>query len=261
MSGACGVGAGLCFARAQGNWPLLGGVLLILAMIFDCADGQLARLKGGSQFGRLWDGFVDWSTALALHLGLWGYFAINGVHLFGRVYSGSFPAFLVALTTGVSLAIHSMLFDYYKNRYLALTGDGQSETEPPEVVRERFVKAQGIGWKVAWGLYYLYCKSQAGLAGKQEAGGLRPPSPELAAIRRHHLGNQLRLAGHVGPTFHLVVISVSALLAGRFAWGFYVYVFFAVVYANLFMVILFWATKRIEARLAAEERALEDRAR
>src|SRR5450759_2325263 len=56
LSMLTGISAGVMFAIGGSTSVILGGLLLALATIFDCADGQLARLKNnGSYFGRILD--------------------------------------------------------------------------------------------------------------------------------------------------------------------------------------------------------------
>ena len=53
LAGLCGFGAG-CFRALAWPYPALGGLLLFLMTIFDCADGEIARLTGGGGWkGRL----------------------------------------------------------------------------------------------------------------------------------------------------------------------------------------------------------------
>lgn len=256
LSATCGVGAAWCVSRGQGNWLVLGGVLLMACMIFDCADGQLARLRGGGSFiGRMMDGYADWLTATSLHFGLWGFFFANGFNLLGREFTGAFSTFLPALAAGASMALHSMLYDFYKNRYLGLTGDGENDTHTPEEVRERLDAAGSLGERAYLWFYWLYCKTQSSVA-KDERGDGQPVDPRLARIRRHYLGREMRLLGPVGPTLHLVAFAVSAVLAGYFGWGIYVYFTFSVVFANVYLAAVTFAIRRLEARMEAEIAAL-----
>ncbi len=252
MSGTCGVAAGLFIARGQGNWLVLGAMLLMASMIFDCADGQLARLRGGGSFiGRMMDGYADWITAMALHFGIWGFFFANGFSIFGREFSGLFATFLPALAAGVSMALHSMLYDFYKNRYLGLTGDGHNDTHSPEDVRERIRAAGSAGERAYLWFYWLYCRTQASVAVEQEDDD-RPVDPRVARIRRHFLSREMRLLGPVGPTLHLVTIATSIVLAGYFSWGIYVYLAYSVVFANVYLAVIAVVLRRLESRMEVE---------
>lgn len=51
-----GIGAAVAFAMGQYSYLVLGVVLLNISFLLDCADGQLARIKGiQSQFGAWYD--------------------------------------------------------------------------------------------------------------------------------------------------------------------------------------------------------------
>ena len=63
-------GLGLCAALYLALGHPVAGPLLILHLVFDCADGQLARLRGPSRHGRWLDGVSDNAVGIALFLGL-----------------------------------------------------------------------------------------------------------------------------------------------------------------------------------------------
>jgi phosphatidylglycerophosphate synthase len=252
LSGFTGVLAGVCIAMGRGYWPLLGGFLLFTTMVLDCADGQLARLRGGGSFiGRMMDGFVDWITAMAVHIGVWGYFAVMGFNFFGREVHGPFTAFLVALAVGVSMGVHSMIYDSYKNRLKRLTGEGVAETHSPHEVEQRIARAHSWGERFYLRLYWVYCKSQASVSG--EPRGPERLDPALARLRHHYLGRGLRLWSPLGPTTRLTVLAFSAVLATYVWWGLYVYVVFAFLAANLYALVVSRLVRRLEEQLAAEE--------
>ena len=251
VSGITGVASAFCIARAHGLWPMAGGLLLFLTMILDCADGQLARLRGGGTFiGRMMDGYADWITAVALHIGIWGYFAAHGFTFFGRELHGGLTTFLIALAAGASMAVHSMLYDYYKNRYLIMTGDGDPNTHSPDEIRQRIRDAESFGERFYLALYWVYCKSQTGLASedRRDADSL---DSGVVSKRRYYLGRGVRLWGGVGPTLHLVIIATSAVLAGTFTWGFHLYVIYVVVFGNLYTLAMLRRSRQLDAEMEA----------
>jgi phosphatidylglycerophosphate synthase len=66
-----GIFSGVMFAIGGSTSMIVGGLLLGLATIFDCADGQLARLKNnGTAFGRILDGVVDYIYTVAAFVGI-----------------------------------------------------------------------------------------------------------------------------------------------------------------------------------------------
>jgi hypothetical protein len=102
----CGVAAGVFLGLREG----LPAALAIFAyLVFDCADGQLARRrKSSGPMGLVSEGVGDSLTAVAFHLGL--VIGIARVHgwLQGIVLGGA--AFLAVAWT-------SLLFDRFKRRF------------------------------------------------------------------------------------------------------------------------------------------------
>ena len=106
-----GLAAAYVFAQwtpASLRW---GGLLVAAANIFDCADGQLARMKKrGSSFGRLADGASDWTMGIAV-------FTALGLGLSRQM--GAMPAWVLVCATGLSTGIHSGVFDFVQLEYLS----------------------------------------------------------------------------------------------------------------------------------------------
>ena len=102
-----GVAAGVFLWLRQGP---AAAACVALYVILDCADGQLARLKGtgGSPEGRAVDGLGDYLTGIAIHGGLIAWIT----HLHGLVWG-----IALGIGAGLSMAWHSFLFDRYKRRY------------------------------------------------------------------------------------------------------------------------------------------------
>jgi hypothetical protein len=127
-----GIFGGIMFAVGGSTPIIIGGVLLALATVFDCADGQLARLKdNGTSFGRILDGVVDYVYTIATFVGI----AIGG-------RNGSMDAlvwWLFVALAGGSYAVQAGLLDYYRNEFLAnLEGnDGFVENELSSAKHER----------------------------------------------------------------------------------------------------------------------------
>lgn len=91
-----------------------GGVLLFVSVILDCADGQLARLRGSSSaVGRALDGLVDSVAPLT----------VMPATVFVLLHAGYGHAWVwpIGWTAGLSLLWHSQLYDVSKNLYLHAT--------------------------------------------------------------------------------------------------------------------------------------------
>jgi len=91
----------------------MGFVLFIVSVVFDSADGQLARLRGTStRFGRIIDGLSDNARFLNLY-----------AHLLARlVDAGWVPAAAVALVlaAGLSHSTQSGAVDFVRHAFLAI---------------------------------------------------------------------------------------------------------------------------------------------
>ena len=99
------VGFASGYSFSQGNWEtsIVGGILLELALILDCVDGQLARTKNiASDWGRLIDGIAGYFAYLAVVLGI----------IFG------YPDFQIALIIiAVFTILRAISYDYCKQTF------------------------------------------------------------------------------------------------------------------------------------------------
>lgn len=100
-----GLGAAAAFATGEEQWIRAGAALFVLSMLFDRADGELARLSGkSSRLGQLYDivsdAFCDTATLAGIGIGLsggdWGKLAI----VMGLV-AGLSVAFIFLLIFGI----------------------------------------------------------------------------------------------------------------------------------------------------------------
>lgn len=105
-----GISAGFLFAQGEYTYILAGVVLLEFMIIFDCADGQLARMTGkSSSFGKTLDALADLATHISVFYGV--AFAV-----FAR--SGNITVFFLALVAQASMYVHIFLFDHFKNVFI-----------------------------------------------------------------------------------------------------------------------------------------------
>jgi len=124
-----GILAGIMYGFTTPQVEVLAGILVIIYNVLDCSDGQLARLKKtGTITGRIIDGFSDWVVSAAVYLGIGFGYANQAENVFSM--------WLVVVFAGASNAIHSMLLDFYRNRFMDNTlnrastlGDGLKEFE------------------------------------------------------------------------------------------------------------------------------------
>jgi phosphatidylglycerophosphate synthase len=146
-----------------GHLPM-AGVCLFLSAVFDCADGQLARMRGtSSAFGRMLDGVADLVVSVA---------AVGGsIWLIWHKYQHPTALGLVVLglcvLTAVTGSFHTGLYDHYKNVYLRLTSrfrEGESyEAAVLRIAEQRARGELGLLARAATPIYLFYVKRQQDL--------------------------------------------------------------------------------------------------
>lgn len=146
-----GVAAGILLGTGGPAAAVVVVVLLFLSVVVDCADGQLARLKkNGTHMGRVVDGAIDYVVGVSVYLGLG--FGIMGAGL------NPLRGWLIVGAAAASNIIHSVVFDYYRNRYLAYVhGASSAQIDDRNSFRREYVqlKRQG-GQKLRRGFIRLY---------------------------------------------------------------------------------------------------------
>lgn len=180
LSALAGIGAAVLIAGGSAADMVIAGALIELMIVLDCADGQLARARGGgTPHGRIVDGVCDYVAGLALHLGLLSYLLGHPTDL---APSSLFAVGLVALSAA-SMAIHSAVLDLFKGRFL----HRNDRLVPP--------LGGGIG-RIAASIYRAYLKMQSAFSGSG-----RPPAWLLRAL------------SFAGPTTRLTTLAVCCALA------------------------------------------------
>jgi phosphatidylglycerophosphate synthase len=117
-----GVIAGYFYSNGQPVYLKIGALFFMAFNILDCSDGQLARLKkNGSQAGRIIDGISDYLATTAVYIGIaWG---------FAHKTSKPYYWLIMLLITGLSSIFHSILVDYYRNRFIYYVSARKSNFE------------------------------------------------------------------------------------------------------------------------------------
>jgi hypothetical protein len=107
-----GVSSGFIFSRGRYPDILLAALLLQFMIIFDCADGQLARLTNrSSKLGRILDSLADLATHCSIYWGV-------AIGLYR--HTGTALPFFLALSAQISMYLHMALFDHFKSVFITI---------------------------------------------------------------------------------------------------------------------------------------------
>lgn len=247
VSACLGTAAGVCFAWSpvQPQLAVVGALSLFLSMVFDCSDGQLARIRGGgSVLGRILDGYADYWVALVVHLGMLLAAAQTGVVLFGHTLNG-LERFLLFLAAGVSMGVNAGRFDFYKHRFLAYT-DATREPETPEPYFEEAERSRWLFVKVLLRLFGAYVRVQQGPEFHAKAALARATASDPVKRARFIDRNAglLRLWGFSGPTMHNAAICATACLVPLVPGAFVGYALYALVAVNVYCLALVFFQRR-----------------
>jgi len=131
-----------------------------VSTVFDCADGQLARMrKTSSVLGRMLDGTADVLVTTAILIG--GGFYL--VEKYGSTPLNSVLAVAFTIAGGIFTGIQtSLLFDHYKTLFLKLTVPGFKEAESYPEARKRYEAQTRFTpvTRLAWLMYLTLMSGQ-----------------------------------------------------------------------------------------------------
>jgi phosphatidylglycerophosphate synthase len=214
-----GIAAGVSFGIGGAEAVFLGGILIALNAIFDCADGQLARLKSGTFYGRLLDGIVDYVSTIAVFIGIgfWG----------AAAWGDPLQWWVIVCVTGIAYALQAGLVDYYRSEYIA-NAQGRSDFVASELstFQQNYnaLKAGGgdLLKRLMLALYIKYSRIQS--VQRDERASERIPPNEY--VRTNRL--LIRLWNVNGTSTHTFVLAVLALM-NQLDW----YIWYILVIGNL----------------------------
>ena len=231
------LGAASGFAMVRGvespRWMVGSAVLLLLSVVLDCADGQLARAKGiSSTYGTVLDGIADYVVGVSVGLGA-TWFAV------GTYHSGWYA--LLGLGGVASIVLQSALFDNTKTRYIARarTGYAEREEDLDKVERDR-----GAAWRerrlrdaLLLTLYLQYTRAQ------QAALRIRPADdPDLFRAR---YSGRMRLWTWLGSGTHFALAWLAVGLAAIWPAAIPAYLVLHLTLFNLLLGLLVLREKRV----------------
>jgi len=196
-------GAALVWPGGGSIGRVLAAIGLLLYLVLDCADGQLARLRGPTgSLGAIIDGVFDYVSAAALHVGLlFQFLAISG---------SPWLTVLVVVFSGASMAWHAAVFDDRKNRHLEKVKEGYTRFNTTSEKLGKEIEASKSGWgRMLLKLLLRYLAVQTRMEGE---GRERLPfsSEEAERYDRRHRPwvNALSV---IGPTHHFLIAAIALL--------------------------------------------------
>lgn len=171
-----GIISGFMYAQGLPHGFVLGAVFFMLYNIFDCSDGQLARLKNnGTHAGRIIDGIADYIATLAVFIGI-------GIGFANHQDNPGLWWFLIVLLI-VSSVLQAVLVDYYRNRFLDYvlqresTFDAELESFKVELNNLRTQKNKWLD-RIIIKIYLKYSSFQEKLVAKGKKEKLLLATPE-----------------------------------------------------------------------------------
>ncbi len=171
-----GIISGILYAKGLPNGFILGAIFFMLYNIFDCSDGQLARLKNsGTHAGRIIDGIADYIATAFVFIGI-------GIGFANHQENPSYWWMLIVLM-GLSSVVQAVLVDYYRNRFLDYVLPRKNNYEAElESYRQEYslLKNQNNKWldRVIIKIYLQYCAFQDKFTTKDKKDNSFNTTPE-----------------------------------------------------------------------------------
>jgi phosphatidylglycerophosphate synthase len=203
---------------------LVGGLFYLTAVVLDCADGMLARLKGnGTKTGRILDGVFDYIATTFVMVGL-------GIGLLRADVVLPFNTVAIMIVASLSAIFQSMTVDYAKSQFVAY-GLAKARAITDEVMEfeEELAHLNEIGGhyfdRALIGTYLFYSKLQA-----------RSKKPDKPAYDRQDYFRKnvlpVRMWTLIGPGTHRGMFILAAILYQPM-----IYFVFAIMIGNVWMLL------------------------
>lgn len=252
------IGAGSCIFYAHGSYyyegtyglimNIIAVLLLIWADIYDCTDGQLARMTGKkSQIGRILDGMAGFVWFVPIYLALvYRFYNHHDIefNLLGiedteqNVIIATGIVFLLSLISGfVGMGGQQRLADYYIQIHLFfLKGEKGSELDNSAKQEEIYDNTPWKGnriWKTFLKSYVTYTKKQE----KQT-----PEFQKLMERIREKYGSEANMPKEIREEFHKdskAIMGYNAMLTFNFRAGmFFIFCLADIPVANFIFEIV-----------------------
>jgi phosphatidylglycerophosphate synthase len=201
-----GISGGFFYSFGSHLTCIIGAIFYLLFNIFDCSDGQLARIKkNGSAFGRLLDGIADYIAAIAIYAGI-------AIGYSNNPEQPSLFVFLVALA-GISIIVQESLVDYFRTRFLDIVLERKDTyNEELEEYRSEYeiIKNGKSNWyyKTVVYIYLTYSKIQENLTARKRRAKIINATPENYYTRNRII---IRFWVFMGPSAKITTLILCSI--------------------------------------------------
>lgn len=201
-----GIVAGYFYSLGKQTSFIAAASFYLLFNILDCSDGMLARLKkSGTMAGRIIDGISDYIATIAVYAGLAIGFAAHS--------QKPLLWLILLIFTGISSGVHSIIVDYYRNRFVDFVKGGKSNFSTDIIkFRKEYVslcnqKKEKINRLILW-LYLRYTLVQSSLITKKKDSGL------VAGPEEYYEKNKkiMRFWVVLGPSMEITLLLIFSFL-------------------------------------------------
>lgn len=206
-------------------WLTIAGILLeILAAIFDCADGQVARINhSGTKFGRFFDGFGDGVVYTSMYVGLIVRIFSDPIP-FTNINWGFWAILLIVPAGSYFHTRQARIADYYKQVYMfMIKNEHGSELVNSKQLKEAYPKEELTFFqRIIVGSYIKYTKAQEKdtpqtqklLAKIKENNGEIPEKIQEMYLKKVKLAKALNLLVFNLRTYVLFGLLIADLITG-----------------------------------------------
>jgi len=196
--------------------PLYSALLIYLALILDCVDGQLARVRDQESLsGKILDGLVDYLNMISYYIAMI-VFTLRNTEL------NSLFLFALAIAAALSNLVHVILYDYYKNIYITFTIKDYSEKidSIDEINNELYdaKKNREFSKIITLTLYKFYLKVQnvfLSSSDKSSASSYHDDyfDEAFAIVYRRYHRRLIRIWSTIGTSSHVTAVFITAIIA------------------------------------------------
>jgi phosphatidylglycerophosphate synthase len=234
-----GIAGGFFYSFGSHLTCIIGAIFYLLFNIFDCSDGQLARIKkNGTSVGRLLDGIADYIAAIAIYAGI----------VIGYTNKPGQPQAFVLLIAlaGLSIIVQESLVDYFRTRFLDIVLE-RKDTYNEELNEYKHeyellkAKKNKRFHKYVVLIYLTYSRIQDNLTAKRKKVKFLNASPEIYYKKNRII---MRFWVLMGPS-----AKITTLILCSFFCRFDIFLWIVIGGFNFLAVLLWIIQYRIDKSL------------